>query len=235
MKEFYKKNAGIIRLLLCFIIFYFAGYLILIPLDLLKIDYNSNETLYYIVLFSVNLLRAVLIFLLHFKDLKKEFKSFKSNFWEYSDVAVKYWLVGIAVMAVTNVLISLLTPSKMAVNETEVRSMISSAPIISLLLTTITAPVSEELIFRKSFRDVFHDKYKYIIISGVVFGAMHVVTSYSSLFDLLYIIPYSSLGIAFACICYKTKNTFPSMLVHAIHNGAITLVTIISVLNGIIL
>lgn len=235
MKEFYKKYIGIIRLVLCFIIFYFSAYLITIPLDILKIDYRTDDTIYYIVLFGVNLLRAILILSLHFNDLKKEFKSFKKNFWEYSDIAVKYWLIGIAVMAISNILISMLTPVKMAANETEVRSMINAAPIFSLVLTTITAPISEELIFRKSFRDVLQDKYKYIITSGLVFGAMHILSTDVSLYNLLYIIPYSSLGIAFACICYKTKNTFPSMLVHAIHNGAITIVTIVSLLNGIII
>ncbi len=235
MKDFYKKYKDIIRLILGFIIFFFTSYLITIPLDLLNVDYRTEDKIYYTVLFIVNFLRAVLILLLHFNDLKKEFKKYKKNFWEYSDTAVKYWLIGIAVMAISNVLIYFLTPSKMAANEAEVRTMINASPIFSLILTTLTAPISEELIFRKSFRDVLQDKYKYIITSGLVFGAMHILSTDVSLYNLLYLIPYSSLGVAFACICYKTKNTWPSMILHAIHNGAITIVTIIGLLFGIII
>ncbi len=234
MKQFIKKYNGIIKLILCFIIFFFSSYLLLIPLSILNIDYMKDERTYYIVTFAANVLRAILLFLLYRKDLIKDFKKLKGKFWEYSDIAIKYWLIGLLVMVVSNVAIMIFTPAKMADNETTVRTIIKTIPYLSIILTGITAPLSEEIIFRKSFKNVINDKITYILISGVVFGAMHVVSSYDSLFDLLYIIPYSSLGVAFAATCYKTDNIFPSMVVHAIHNTAITVATIFA-MSGIML
>ena len=235
MKDFYNKYNGIIKLVLSFIIFYFSSYLIVIPLRLLGVKLVPDTQTYYYVTFAVNVFRALLIFLLFFKDIKKDFKPFKEHFWEYSDITVKYWLLGLFIMATSNILISILTPSKMASNEADVRTMIAAIPIFTLIMTTITAPVSEELIFRKSFKNVINNKVLYILISGFFFGALHVLTAdISSPIDFLYIIPYSSLGLAFAAICYKTDNILPSMMMHSIHNGAITLVTIL-VQTGILL
>ena len=235
MKNIIKNYNGIIKLVLAFIIFFLTPTFVALVLNLFKIDYLTDPNVNMIATFFANILRTILIFLLFFTDIKKDFKKIKGNFWEYSDIAVKYWLIGLIIMAVSNVAIQMLTPAKMAVNENNVRTMIKSAPILMLILTTISAPISEELLFRKSFKNVISDKTTYIVVSGLVFGAMHVVTSYSTLYDLLYLIPYSALGISFASICWKTDNILPSMIVHSIHNGAITIVTIITALSSGIL
>ena len=47
---------------------------------------------------------------------------------------------------------------------------------------------------------------------------MHIIGSASSLIDVLFIIPYSSLGLAFAYTYYKTDNIFSTISMHLIHN-----------------
>jgi membrane protease YdiL (CAAX protease family) len=76
-------------------------------------------------------------------------------------------------------------------------------------------------------------KWVFIITSGIVFGLLHVITSFDYLYDLLYIIPYSSLGIAFALIYYRTNNVFSSIFVHALHNTILVILNIF--LIGVIL
>ena len=66
--------------------------------------------------------------------------------------------------------------------------------------------------------DVFKNKYIYVLISGLVFGGMHVISSASSMGDFLYIIPYSALGIAFALLYYDTDNIFTTISMHSLHN-----------------
>jgi len=80
--------------------------------------------------------------------------------------------------------------------------------------------VSFSAIFRQSFRNLFQNKWLFIIISGLVFGGMHVFTGNNiSKLDLLYLIPYSAPGMAFAYMLYKTDNIFVSMGFHMLHNG----------------
>ena len=57
------------------------------------------------------------------------------------------------------------------------------------------------------------------MISGILFGSLHVVTSFENIVDLLYIIPYSAPGIAFAYMLTKYNNIFVSMGFHFMHNG----------------
>ena len=37
--------------------------------------------------------------------------------------------------------------------------------------------------------------------------------------DLIYLIPYGSLGVCFALLYYKTDNIFSSIVVHSLHNS----------------
>ena len=236
MKEVLKKNSGLIKLVAALIIFFYSGILLVLPTKLLGISVSGNQQLTYYLTFAANILRAILIFMLFFKELKRDFKPFKENFWEYSDVTIKYWIVGLFIMALSNALINIITPAQMANNEEEVRTMINAIPLLSLIMTTITAPLVEETVFRQGFKNVFKSKYIFILCSGIFFGAIHVVTAdITTAYDYLYIIPYSALGIAFAATCWKTDNVYPSMMMHSIHNCAITLVTIIVTQVGMII
>ena len=74
----------------------------------------------------------------------------------------------------------------------------------------------EEIIFRLSPSKMFNNKYVYIIFSGLMFGFAHVFLS--SGIQMLYILPYTSLGIAFSSIYAKEQNILCSILMHSLHN-----------------
>ena len=91
--------------------------------------------------------------------------------------------------------------------------------------TIIYAPFVEELIFRKSIRDIIDNDYLYIIISGLTFGFVHTLAG-STLQELIYIIPYGALGSCFAIMHVKTKNIYTSMTFHMIHNAIVVFISI---------
>ena len=74
-----------------------------------------------------------------------------------------------------------------------------------------------------------HNKYLYIISSGIIFASMHLASENLSLNTLLYIIPYSSLGITFAYTYYKTNNIFSTIMLHSFHN---TMAIILYLIGG---
>lgn len=199
-----------------------------IPIFIFRIDFNSLSPIMQIVYYLVcDITFMLIIFLMYhktfFHDVKEYFKDFKNNF----EVSFKYWFAGFAVMVISNLLIAIFFTGANAGNEENVRSMISDAPIYMLFAVGIYAPFVEEMVFRKAFREIFKSKYVYIIMSGMVFGSLHVISSISSPSDLLYLIPYSALGIAFASLYYKTDNIFSSMIMHSIHNTAAALIYIL--------
>ena len=226
--KIFKEYLNIIKLIAVLLLFFCSSYIQLIPAMLFNINIYtaSTTTLYALQLFS-NSVVALCLFFMYRKSLIKEFKEFKNKFWDIADLSIKYWILGLIAMALSNILIGFFTPSKIANNEAGVQNIITQVPFIAFILTTVLAPFTEEIIFRKAFKENFKEKTLFILMSGIVFGSLHVISSVTTLYDYLYIIPYSALGIAFACLYYKTDNIFSSMFVHMLHNGILTILSII--------
>ena len=135
------------------------------------------------------------------------------------ETSIKYWLVGFIIMVLSNLFITYVLKRPIAGNEKQIRDLVDMAPLFMIFDVIIYAPITEELIFRRSFKDVFDNKIIYILVSGLVFGGLHVINYIHSFADLIYIIPYSALGCTFATLYKKTDNIFSTISIHAIHNA----------------
>lgn len=203
----------------------FASYFVLsltesLPFELLNIDTASIpmvvKTIY---LFAYEILiMAVIAIILH-KKLLKDFNDIKKNHKNYYSKYFKVWLTGLMIMYLSNCFIVFALKGGMASNEEAIRSLLQVSPIYIYFSSIIFAPFVEELVFRQGIRNMVSNKYLFIIISGLIFGGLHVFSSITSYIDLLYIIPYASLGVVFAYMLVKTDNIFVSMGFHFLHNG----------------
>lgn len=185
----------------------------------------------YLTLFSDIIVLTILV-LLYYDDLKEGIRKAKKNFNEFFDTSFRIWLIGFLGMTISNLIINLFFPQAVAGNENSVQSMIGVSPFIMLICAGVIAPIIEELTFRQAFKDIFKHKWAFILISGIVFGGLHVVFSYENLIDFVYVIPYAFLGISFAYMHDKTDNILASIMMHFIHNTAIIS---FSILTGMVL
>lgn len=163
------------------------------------------------------LILGILTFILR-RFLKGQFQDFKKNYRVYLKKAFRYWGYGFIAMIVTNLLINSLFIDGIAPNEEANRIILTTFPLYSILSMCLIGPMSEELLFRLGFRDVFKNRWVYIITTGIIFGSMHVLLSLESVLDLLYIIPYSTLGFAFGACYFDTDNIYTSICAHVFHN-----------------
>ena len=163
---------------------------------------------------------ALLIGLIFYKNLVNDFKDFKKNYKDYMRFAFKCWAIGLIVMMFSNYVINFIIfkGQSIAGNEEAVRNTLLLSPVLGMISAGLVAPFSEELTFRMNFRKVFTKMLPFAFASTFVFAGLHVLTDFSSALDLLYFIPYGSLGFAFAICYYKTNNIFPSMFMHMLHN-----------------
>lgn len=175
-----------------------------------------------------NICMAILLIYIYRKDLKEEFKVFKKDFFKNMDNGIKYWMIGLLIMMISNILISILIPKAVAGNENQVREILYATPVVSLISTGILAPFIEEITFRKTFRDMISNNTLFVLISGFIFGALHVVLSLETQFDWFFLIPYCSLGFCFGLIYSKTKSIFTSVTIHMMHNIGSILILLIS-------
>lgn len=214
--------------LVTFLIFYFSSYLQVIPIAIFNIDVNNYTTTdLAIVNTFTDLILVLILIILYFKELRKEFKTFKDNWKMNMDTAFKYWFLGLMIMCISNIAIGLITSLGTSSNEQAVQGLINSTPYLMLFTAGILAPIAEEITFRKGVSKIFKNKWVYATASGLIFGFLHVMGSGNPL-EYLYIIPYGSLGFFFALTYYDTKSIYPSIIMHAIHNSALVLLSIIA-------
>ena len=219
MKNNYIKTAsiGILAILVYFILPMFES----LPFQLMGIDTATiplvGKVIYMIAYETVILGLILLIF--HSK-LKKDFADMKQNHMNYYSKYFKYWLLGLLIMMISNLLIMQFTNNQMSSNEQAIQNLFDISPVYIFFSAVIFAPLVEELVFRQGIRNIIPNKLLFIIVSGLVFGGLHVISSdMTSLTELFYLVPYCTPGIIFAYILAQTDNIFVSIGLHFMHNG----------------
>lgn len=183
--------------------------------------YSKSQNMLIFINFVIDVLFMIILFLVYYKDIINDIRDFKENYKSYLKFSFKWWIFAFLFMYISNIIIFIIVKSN-ASNEEIIHSMVNKYPLYMLFQVSIMAPFVEEMLFRKSIRDIVSNKYLYIIISALIFGGLHVLTSESYL-EMLYIIPYGVFGGVFAYIYCKTKNIFSTITVHHVHNTIIIL------------
>lgn len=165
--------------------------------------------------FVSNILLMLLVFFVYRREIIEDFKDFKKNHCLSKYVWI--YLIGVLLMGFSNVIIQKITNIEVGGNEETIRLLIKEVPLYILFSSVLFAPFVEEMIFRKCVRNIFHNKYLFILISGFAFGILHI-SDFKSIGQVLMGIPYIIMGIDFAYIYYKTDNIFTTMIFHLCHN-----------------
>lgn len=165
--------------------------------------------------------------------LKESLKNFKKNKKENIKIALKFWLIGFLAMIIANFFINyIFFKGQLATNEIQNREIFNKLPIYCTFAFLIYSPFVEELIFRATYKKAFKNIYIYTIVSGLIFGLLHIISAFSindistNWSQILYIFPYGFMGAMFGYIYFKTNCIFNTMIVHFLHN-CIALATIL--------
>lgn len=92
---------------------------------------------------------------------------------------------------------------------TEIIVQLTRLNPLFLLIPAITAPILEELIFRKILFDAFYKKMHFFwaaLLSSLIFGVLHM--------DLIHLLIYVTMGFVFAYLYVKTKRIIVPIIVH---------------------
>lgn len=160
----------------------------------------------------------IMVLVLNFKELKKDFVIFIKNIKVYLPFIIKRYLIMLGVMVIVALPIVYLNNGATSSNQSLINEMFVKIPFLTFLLSVIYAPFVEESIFRLSIRKFFDNKLVFVLVSGILFGMLHMIDKFTSFYDLLYIFQYSALGICLALAYFDSKNIFVSMSMHFIQN-----------------
>lgn len=217
-KKNYLKQA--LLGILAIIVYFGISKLTLLPFALFNIDTNTLPQYIKIICSLVSEVLIIFLLILIFKKtLITNFKDVKKNHLTYFKTYIKYWFLALGIMMFSNLIILLITSGSIANNEELIRQSFDQNPFYIFIVAVICAPIIEELVFRQAFRNIFTNNVIFIILSGFVFGSLHVFNTYQTPTDLLYLIPYCTPGVIFAYTLVKSKNIFVPIGLHFIHNG----------------
>ena len=206
-------------------LFLYADYFIVAIFYKINGDIKNLSMLAKIVILLSKYFILIAIFIIKdFKYLKEKWFDFIKNFKKYFSISAKNWFAGFLIMIISNVIISHFV-TNIGQNESSVQTLIAKLPILAFTMTTILAPFVEEMVFRKELQNCVDNKTLYMILSGLIFGFVHTSIS-TNILELLLIIPYGALGFMFAKTINETDNIYSTILMHMLHNGALTLLAI---------
>ncbi|CDA23332.1 cAAX amino protease family protein [Mycoplasma sp. CAG:611] len=225
------KIKEIIKFILIFLLYLLYSDIIIIILTKLGVNIKVlPNNLKIAIMFLINLSLMIMLFIFYSKSIKENLKDLKFNFKSYIKDNFKYYVIGLLIMIISNIIISFFVEGN-STNETLIREYINIMPIYMIFSSCIYAPFTEEMVFRKSLRNCFNNKVLYILLSGLIFGSMHLLSA-SNLVELVFLIPYSSLGCVFAYMYYKTNNIFVPMTFHMVHNTIIVINYLLMLIIG---
>lgn len=222
MKE---KIFNLIKLLAVLFIFFNIGYVVSFIFTTLGFElenFSFLDSTYADALISVILFLITLF--LYYKYFKKDFSKFKLDLNKNIKKCIKLFgiilLVKLGASVITSILAAILNVNfAQSDNQNMLENLIKVAPILMLISSVVIAPFIEEGVFRLGFRKVIEKPILYVLISGLVFGLIHVFpTEHSILLALLQSIIYVSLGVALAYIYLKEENIYFVIIPHALNN-----------------
>lgn len=218
MKE---KLINIIKFVIILVFFFTLSSLLALgikSMGLAIIDYKDIV----VISSATEVLLSVLIFALYGTDLIKDKTILKDN--GIVKKIIKYFCM----FWIIKILSSLVMAALCAVggfdiniseNQETINLYTTSAPILMLLTSSITTPFVEEGIFRLGISKIIKNKHLFIIISGLVFGFLHIFpTDLNITYALISSIPYVTMGMVLAYIYKKEDNIYYPIFLHGLNN-----------------
>ena len=150
------------------------------------------------------------------KTVIPDFFDFTKKKEKYINKYLKYWLIGLLIMVTSNGIINSFIG--LPINEEGNREILFKLPYYSLVTMIIISPIIEELMTRVILKDAFKHHIIYVLLSGLIFGGLHMLSIGNNLWQLLYIIPYGALGCAFAKMYDDSNNIWVNIFFHSLHN-----------------
>lgn len=228
IKDWLKKNYKFLIVILMY--FMYQGNFIISLISSFGLNVLSLPKALRMMIIVLNDLVYVVTLLIMFKDeIKTGLQDLKKHFSSRAILSLNCWVAGCLIMTVSSIIISIVAKKDLSNNEAIVRQSIQLAPLYMLFTCSVVAPIIEEMVFRRALYGLIKIKWLFILVSGLGFGLLHVLGGTPTPLDFLYVIPYGSMGCAFAFLLTKTNNITLPIIIHMIHN---TILVINQIIGG---
>ena len=212
-----EKKSGISTLYIsiCVVLLYFIWpYFISAILSILNI--TGNTSLYCRLI--ANFLLMFLIILIYSNDIKTDLENYKNNFKKLALKGLKIFLIGIILYTIVTSIVYVIVPDITNDSANSLLNIFDKSPFLLLLSTVFYYPIVEELVFKKTFKDLITNKWAFILITAIINGSFEIMLSYTSIINLINIIPAIVFYGILSYIYYDTDNVVVSMSYRMFYN-----------------
>lgn len=221
-----KDNVkNIFKLIISFVLFFNLSLVIVYIFKLVGINYSDFNYIDYACLNTfIELIMFVVVILFYKKYLKKDLVLFKLNKKDYIKKIISYFLIFLVVkygIALFSSLLLVMLGSDLVTSENQeaVVNLAKTLPFMMMISTSLLAPFVEEGIFRLGIRKVINNKYLFILVSGLIFGFMHIFPTELPIYvALIESLNYVTMGLLLAYIYNETDNIYVVVIIHALNN-----------------
>ena len=221
-----KDNVkNIFKLIISFVLFFNLSLVIACIFKLVGINYSDFNYIDYACLNTfIELIMFVVVLLFYKKYLKKDLVLFKLNKKDYIKKIISYFLIFLVVkygVALFSGLLLVMLGSDLVTSENQeaVVNLAKTLPFMMMISTSLLAPFVEEGIFRLGIKKVINNKYLFILVSGLIFGFMHIFPTELPIYvALIESLNYVTMGLLLAYIYNETDNIYVVVIIHALNN-----------------
>lgn len=221
-----KDNVkNIFKLIISFVLFFNLSLVIACIFKLVGINYSDFNYIDYACLNTfIELIMFVVVLLFYKKYLKKDLVLFKLNKKDYIKKIISYFLIFLVVkygVALFSSLLLVMLGSDLVTSENQetVVTLAKTLPFMMMISTSLLAPFVEEGIFRLGIKKVINNKYLFILVSGLIFGFMHIFPTELPIYvALIESLNYVTMGLLLAYIYNETDNIYVVVIIHALNN-----------------
>lgn len=153
--------------------------------------------------------------------LKKEFKEFIKKF--SLKKKLKMILAGVLGIILINALGGIITDiifeseEMIDENTNAIYNLGSISTLYTIFKVTLFSAIAEELVFRKTTRDVISDNISFVVISGLIYALMNVAYSNFTVVSMIDLIQCFLFGIFIAFYYIKTDNIVAVMIMKFVY------------------
>jgi len=218
-------NSKLIKTLLIFIGYVFFTNILGLILKLVGI--NNNIT----TMFISDLIYTLIVIKAYKSDLQKEFNEYKKQKSKLKNILI-WVLILFGINILFSLILKLIIPQLNSLdnNSESIVQLFEISTIYTFFKTLLYAPVIEELVFKKSIRDIINNDIAFVLISSSIYTIMNFIYT-SSIPEYMYfdIIQYFTFSSILSIAYIKNKNIIPIMIIKFIYNLIPTILLIIKV------
>lgn len=222
MKE---KIINFCKLLGSFFLFLYSSNIVKFFFSLFNVNINSFGVLGKTILnLGLSIFLTIMIIFIYYKEVKNDFVEFKRNWKSKMLFALKifaiFMVIKIFASYISVILSNIFNITEItSENQSAITDLLGQYPILMILSAVGLAPIYEEILFRLGFKKCLKNKWLFIIISGTLFGLIHIFpTDLNLSVALIQSIVYVIMGISLAYYYQKYSNIFYSIAIHFYNN-----------------